>query len=45
MENIDKGVIYSQTSSSTSTSSVAHEHDDIMRDYDLFVSNATSNIG
>ncbi|KAK4589560.1 hypothetical protein RGQ29_020214 [Quercus rubra] len=49
IENIDRGVIYSQvsscTSTSTSTSSAAHEHDDTMRDYDLFVSNATTNIG
>ncbi|XP_030969800.1 zinc finger BED domain-containing protein RICESLEEPER 2-like [Quercus lobata] len=45
LENIDRGVIYSQTSSSTSTSSATHEHDDTMRDYDLFVSNATTNIG
>ncbi|KAL0008664.1 hypothetical protein SO802_010166 [Lithocarpus litseifolius] len=36
---------YFQTLSSTSTSSAAHEHDDTMRDYDLFVSNATTNIG
>ena len=45
LESIDRGVIYSQVSSSTSTSSAAHEHDDTMRDYDLFVSNATANIG
>ena len=45
IENIDRGVIYSQALSSTSTSSAAHEHDDTMRDYDLFVSNATTNIG
>ncbi|KAL4651936.1 hypothetical protein ACB092_01G196900, partial [Castanea dentata] len=45
IENIDRGVIFSQASSSTSTSSAAHEHDDTMRDYDLFVSNATTNIG
>nr|XP_023922906.1 zinc finger BED domain-containing protein RICESLEEPER 2-like [Quercus suber] len=45
LENIDRGVIYSQASSSTSTSSAAPEHDDAMRDYDLFVSNATTNIG
>ena len=44
IENIDRGVIYSQALSSTSTSSAAHEHDDTMRDYDLFVSNATTNI-
>uniref|UniRef100_A0A7N2QYP0 BED-type domain-containing protein n=1 Tax=Quercus lobata TaxID=97700 RepID=A0A7N2QYP0_QUELO len=41
LENIDRGVIYSQASSSTSTSSVAHEHDDTMRDYDLFKCNAS----
>ena len=45
IENIDKGDIYSQASSSTSTSSAIHEHNDTMRDYDLFVSNATTNIG
>ena len=47
IKNIDRGVIYSQASSSTSTStsSAAHERDDTMRDYDLFVSNATTNIG
>ncbi|KAL4653543.1 hypothetical protein ACB092_01G311300 [Castanea dentata] len=45
IENIDRAVIFSQASSSTSTSSAAHEHDDTMRDYDLFVSNATTNIG
>lgn len=45
IENIDRGVIYSQTSSSTFALSAAHEHDDTMRDYDLFVSNVTSNIG
>ena len=45
LENIDRGVIYSQASSSTSTSSAAHEHDDTKRDYVLFVSNATTNIG
>ena len=45
IENIDRGVIYSQALSSTSTSSAAHEHDDTMRDYDLFVSNVTNNIG
>ena len=47
IENIDRGVIYSQASSftSTSTSNAAHEHDDIMRDYDLFVSNVTAKIG
>ncbi|KAL0012131.1 hypothetical protein SO802_007239 [Lithocarpus litseifolius] len=45
IENIDRGVNYSQALSSTSTSSTTHEHDDTMRDYDLFVSNATTNIG
>ena len=45
IENIDRGDIYSQASSSTSTSSAIHEHNDTMRDYDLFVSNATTNIG
>uniref|UniRef100_A0A7N2LNC3 Transposase n=1 Tax=Quercus lobata TaxID=97700 RepID=A0A7N2LNC3_QUELO len=45
IENIDRGVIYSQALSSTSTSSATHKHDDTMRDYDLFVSNATTNIG
>ncbi|KAL0015595.1 hypothetical protein SO802_002664 [Lithocarpus litseifolius] len=45
IENVDRGVIYSQALSSTSTSSTAHEHDDTMRDYDFVVSNATTNIG
>ena len=44
IENIDKWVIYSQTSSTATTSSVKHEHDNTMRDYDLFVSTATTNI-
>ena len=45
IENIDRRDIYSQASFSTSTSSAIHEHNDTMRGYDLFVSNATSNIG